>query len=225
MKLLLNRIFLENAMTTEKKRVITISRQLASGGAYIGHLVARKLGYKYVEREVLYAAAREIGVEVRDIADQDEKKCGFLESMLKSFVFGTPEAAYVPPSRKPVYDEELFSAECLIIRQIAESHNTVIVGHAGFAVLSGWPNVFNVYIHAPKVFRIARLKEFHALSEEQALAEIDEADSRREKYLRRWTERNWHDARNYHLCLNAQATGFEAAADTIIGLSQKMKQT
>ena len=88
-------------MTTEKNKVITISRQLASGGAYIGHLIARKLGYKYVEREVLYAAARELGVDIKDISGQDEKKSGFLESMLKSFVFGTPEATYVPNVRSP----------------------------------------------------------------------------------------------------------------------------
>jgi cytidylate kinase len=211
-------------MTTENKMVITISRQLASGGAYIGHLVARKLDYKYVEREVLHAAALQLGVDIKDISAQDEKKSSFLESMLKSFLFGTPEAAYVPPSRKPVYDEELFTAECRIIRQIAERHNTVIVGHAGFAVLGDRPNVFNVYIHAPKDFRIARLIKFHDMSEEQAVAEIEESDHRREKYLRTRTERDWHDARNFHLCLDARATGFEAAADTIIALAAKFSR-
>jgi cytidylate kinase len=208
-------------MTTEKNTVITISRQLASGGAYIGHLIAKKLGYKYVEREVLYTAARDLGVDIRDISSQDEKKSGIIESMMKSFVFGTPEAAYIPPSRRSVYDEELFTAECRIIRQTAEKHNAVIVGHAGFAVLCGRPDVFHVYIHAPKEFRIARLKKYHSLSTEQALAEIDESDHRREKYLRTRTDKDWHDARNYHLCLDAQETGFETAADTIIGLVKR----
>jgi cytidylate kinase len=208
-------------MMNDTKTVITISRQLASGGAYIGHLIARKLGYKYVEREVLYTAARDLGVDIKDVSSQDEKKSGFIESMMKSFVFGTPEAAYIPPSRRPVYDEELFTAECRIIRQIAEGHNAVIVGHAGFAVLCGRPNVFNVYIHAPKEFRIARIKKFHSLSAEQALVEIDESDHRRENYLRTRTDKDWHDARNYHLCLDAQATGFDAAADTIIALVKR----
>ena len=210
-------------MTNDQKTVITISRQLASGGAYIGHLVARKLGVRYIEREVLHIAARDLGVDIKEILSQDEKKTGFIESIIKSFVVGTPEALYVPPSRRPVYDEELFNTECRIIRQIAESHDAVIVGHAGFSVLRGRPHVFNVYIHAPKDFRVARLKKFHSLSAEQALAEIDESDHRREAYLRTRTEKDWYDARNYHLCLDAQATGFESAADTIIALAQKMK--
>lgn len=206
-------------MTKNHTTVITISRQLASGGAYIGHLVARKLGYRYVEREVLHAAAQELGVKIRDISPQDETTTGFIENLMKSFVFGTPEAPYVPPARKPVYDQELFEAESRVIRSIAERHDCVIVGHGGFAVLPGRPGLFNVYIHAPKEFRIRRLKEFHAISAEQALAEIEESDSRREKFIRTMTHREWRDAGNYHLCLDAAATGFETAADTIVRLA------
>lgn len=208
-------------MTKDPKTIITLSRQLASGGAYIGHLIARKLGYKYVEREVLYMAARELGVDIKDIASQDEKKSGFLENLMKSFFFGSPEGAYVPPSWKPVNDEDLFEAECRILRQIAERYNSVIVGHAGFNVLRGQPNVFNVFIYAPREFRIARLRKFHSLSPEQALAEITESDHRKEEYLRTRTGREWHDARNYHLCLDASSTGFEAAADMIIGIVKR----
>ncbi len=210
-------------MDEDQTMVITISRQMASGGAYIGHLIARKIGYKYIEREVLHIAARDLGVDIKDISSQDEKKSGFLESMMKSFVFGTPEAAYTPPSRRPVYDKDLFEAECSIIRQIADGHNAIIVGHAGFSVLGERPNVFNVYIHAPKPFRITRLKEFHSLSTEQALEEIDESDRRREQFIRARTDKDWHDARNYHLCLDAQAAGFETAADTIIRLMEHYK--
>ena len=36
-------------MPEKRTTIVTISRQMASGGAYIGHLLARQLGYKYVE--------------------------------------------------------------------------------------------------------------------------------------------------------------------------------
>ena len=210
-------------MTETHTTVITISRQMASGGAYIGHLIAKKLGYAYVEREVLYRAARDLGGDITDVSRQDEKESGFVENLLKSFVFGTPEAAYVPPSRRPVYDEELFKTETHIMRLIAEQQNAVIVGHAGFAVLRGRQNLFNVFIHAPKEFRGKRLKEFHMMSAEQALAEIEESDDCRERFLRTMAGSDWYDARNYHLSIDAQATGFEAAADMIMAFVAKMK--
>ena len=74
-----------------------------------------------------------------------------------------------------------------------------------------------------RIFGSRALKNSTHFPAEQALAEIDESDHRREEYLRTRTEKDWHDARNYHVCLDAQAAGFELAADTIIALAQKMK--
>jgi cytidylate kinase len=205
-------------MAKEQRTAITISRQLASGGAFIGHLIARKLGYRYVDREVLHRAATDLDMDIRDIAGQDEKHSGFVESLLKSFVFGTPEAAYVPPSRRPVYDDELFETESRIIRELAEIGRTVIVGHAGFSVLRGRPRALHVYIHAPMEFRVERLRRFHELSKEEARAELEASDERRETYLRNRTDSFWHDARNFHLCLDAEVAGFERAVEMVAEL-------
>jgi hypothetical protein len=43
--------------------VVTISRQLASGGAYIGQRLAQRLGFRYVDREILTRAAAALGLD------------------------------------------------------------------------------------------------------------------------------------------------------------------
>ena len=211
-------------MREEQTTIVTISRQIASGGAYIGHLLARKLGYKYVEREVLHTAARELGVDISELSAVDERRTGFIESLMKSFVFGTPEAAYVPPSRRPVYDQELFETESKIIAAIAEKYNAVIVGRGGYFILRGRPNVVNVFIHAPRDFRVKRLRKFHEISAEQAREEIEESDRRRETFLKTMTGTDRYDARNYHLCIDVASAGFEAAERMIIELVDKTKR-
>jgi cytidylate kinase len=211
-------------MQEKRTTIVTISRQIASGGAYIGHLLARKLGYKYVEREVLHTAARELGVDISDLSTVDERRTGFIESLMKSFVFGTPEAAYVPPSRRPVYDQELFETESKIIAAIAEKYNAVIVGRGGYFVLRGRPNVVNVFIHAPMDFRVKRLRKFHEISPDQAREEIEESDLQRETFLKTMTGTDRYDARNYHLCIDAASAGFEAAERMIIELVDKTKR-
>lgn len=211
-------------MQEEQTTIVTISRQIASGGAYIGHLLARKLGYKYVEREVLHTAARELGVDISELSAVDERRTGFIESLMKSFVFGTPEAAYVPPSRRPVYDQELFETESKIIAAIAEKYNAVIVGRGGYFILRGRPNVVNVFIHAPRDFRVKRLRKFHEISAEQAREEIEESDRRRETFLKTMTGTDRYDARNYHLCIDVASAGFEAAERMIIELVDKTKR-
>ena len=211
-------------MREKQTTIVTISRQIASGGAYIGHLLARKLGYKYVEREVLHTAARELGVDISELSAVDERRTGFIESLMKSFVFGTPEAAYVPPSRRPVYDQELFETESKIIAAIAEKYNAVIVGRGGYFILRGRPNVVNVFIHAPRDFRVKRLRKFHEISAEQAREEIEESDRRRETFLKTMTGTDRYDARNYHLCIDVASAGFEAAERMIIELVDKTKR-
>ena len=208
---------------TEQNTIITISRQVASGGAYIGHLLARTLGYQYIEREVLHQAATRLGVEIPELAVVEERKTSFIENLVKGFAFGTPEAAYLPPSRRPVYDEELFRTETGIIKAIASRYNAVIVGHGGYAILKGHPGAVHVFIHAPLEFRIKRLQTFHNISADAAREEIEESDRQREKFLKAMTGTDWCDALNYHLCLDAEAAGFEAAQRMIIELVEKVK--
>ena len=38
--------------------VITVARELGSGGSYIGKQVARRLGYAYIDREILAAGCQ-----------------------------------------------------------------------------------------------------------------------------------------------------------------------
>ncbi len=77
--------------------VITIARQLGSGGSYIGRSVARRLGFNYVDRQILEQAARELGVEEAEIADRDGRLQGFWEKTLASFAMGAPVVTYNPP--------------------------------------------------------------------------------------------------------------------------------
>ncbi len=203
--------------------VITVSRQMASGGTYIAHSVARKLGFKYLDNEVLYKAAKFMGADNRDLSDREERISGFIEKIVRSFSFGSPEAAYLPPSLHPVHDIDLFDAEARIIQEVAGSCNVVVVGGAGFYVLRDHPGLVKVLIHAPLGFRVKRLMEVRNIVDKDiAIAEIEESDKRKEKFLRTITGVEWIDARNYHLCIDTSAEGFEGAIETIVKLAEKI---
>src|SRR5260370_35194401 len=49
------------------RTTITISRQMGAGGSYIGQIIAKQLGLKYVDREVLHLAAQEFGCDQETI--------------------------------------------------------------------------------------------------------------------------------------------------------------
>lgn len=200
------------------KALVTVSRQMASGGSYIAYSVARKLGIKYLDNEVLYRAAKFMGMDVRELSDREERIDNFITKIARSFCFGSAEAPYVYPSGLPIYDMDIFDAEARIIKEVASTCHVVIVGRAGHYLLRGYPGLVTVFVHAPLGFRIKRLMEIRKIAENIATAEIRESDKRREKFLRYHTGLEWTNARNYHLCIDTAATSFEEAIEMIVNL-------
>ena len=74
------------------KTTITISRQMGAGGSYIGQQIAKRLGLKYIDREVLHLAAQEFGCDEETIAARSERVSSFWERVLGGLSFGVPEA-------------------------------------------------------------------------------------------------------------------------------------
>jgi 2-phosphoglycerate kinase len=51
---------------TNKNIIITISRQLGCGGAYIGQEIAKQLGIMYADREIINKAAEKLSSTLPD---------------------------------------------------------------------------------------------------------------------------------------------------------------
>lgn len=206
-------------MREEPHTTITVSRQMGSGGSYLGYLVAKRLGFKYIDREILRQAAKQLGIETSMLQEHQERSRGPIDTLLRAFSFGTPETAYIPPVSRPIYDKDLFTLESRIMHQIADRYSAVIAGRAGFHVLRERPGVIHIFIHAPVEFRVERVMQVqHITDARQARAKVKESDRARSKFIRDMAGVEWTDARNFHLCLDAGAVGFDASADMIIRL-------
>ena len=52
---------------------ITIARQLASGGSDLGRRIACRLGFLYLDREILQNAAEELGMSEEELSAREER--------------------------------------------------------------------------------------------------------------------------------------------------------
>ncbi len=208
----------------EPFRVVTLSRLMGSGGAYIGHLVARKLGVRCVDREILREAAKKLGTDVRFLEEVDGRSSSLLKSIVRSFGMGSPEAISQPPPALPVHERELFELQGRIIREIALQYDAVIIGRGAFHVLRGHPGVVHVFVHAPEAFRVSRVMKVQNITDvDEARTLVRESDQRRRKFIRDMTGSNWMDARNYHLCIDSSLAGFPSCVETIVKLVNPSK--
>jgi cytidylate kinase len=206
------------------KILIAIARQFGSGGSTIGTSLAKRLGFRYFDREILRRTTDLLGAEEHSLSAREEKLSGFLEEVLRSFILGSPETAYVPPPIRPVYDEDLFETESGVIRKIAETFDSVIVGRAATFVLSGKPGLVNVFLHAPREFRAKRIMEVYHMSDlSEAQELVDKSDYERAKYVKGMTGADWTNANNYHLSVDTEKTGFTTAEEMIALLVGEVK--
>ncbi len=196
---------------------VPISRQMGSGGTFIGREIAKALGFSYVDREILHQAADLLKKDEGSLEEYEERSSGLLENLFRFFALGTPETMYVPRER-PVYDRELFVLESRIIRDVVEKSNAVVIGRGGFHILKGRPNTVHLFIHAPRSYRIDDVMKSEGLSDVRGVqARIDESDRNRAKFIRDMVGKEWSDARNYHLSVDSSLLGLAETGRMAIG--------
>ena len=201
-------------MTKTSPCVITISRQLGSGGAYLGQRLAQSLKFLYLDHEIVHQAAEELKIPVEHLAVRDEKVTSNWQSVLQSFAYST-SWTYAPPSLNILNDTDFYNVESEVIKKIAGKCSAVIVGRAGHYVLRDNFGCLNIFLHADVKFRQHRVEEVYHVSPEQALKLMNSVDRERARYLKMLTGQDWLDARQYHLSLDTGVLGMEKS-ETII---------
>jgi cytidylate kinase len=209
----------EPIMTTKQPLIITISRQLGSGGAYIGQLIARYFDILYADRDIIADTAKTLSLHPNEIAHRDEKIISGWESFIQA-ITRTPERIEFRPF--PPTDKELFKAESEVIKRLASERSAVIMGRCGSCILHDHPNLISIFLHASDEFRIKHLCEVHKMSETRAKKTIVEYDKARGAYIKQFTGVDWKDATHYHLTFKTDLLGLDTTAKEIINVIETM---
>ena len=202
-------------MTKTSPCVITISRQLGSGGAYLGQRLAQCLKFSYLDHEILHQAAEELKIPVEHLAVRDEKVTSNWQSVLQSFAYAN-SWTYAPPSLDILNDKDLYNVESDIITRITNQCSAVIVGRGGHYVLRNHPRCLNIFLHADIKFRQQRVEQVYNVSGQKALKLMNSVDQERARYLKALTGLDWLDARQYHLSLDTGVLGLEKSEAIIL---------
>lgn len=197
--------------------VITIGRQLGSGGKEIAEMLARELGVKLYDKTLLQEASRESGIDaaVFEMADERESHSffGSLFSIHGSISEFMPGESYLD-------SDKLFEIQSEAIRKIAESENCVIVGRCAEYVLRDHSAMISVFITADNDDRLSRIMDTQGLDREGAAEYIEKGDKKRRSYHDYYATTRWGEARCYDICVNSSRLGVDG---TVAFLKQFIK--
>ncbi|MGI5867901.1 MAG: AAA family ATPase [Kiritimatiellia bacterium] len=209
-------------MKETDKLVITISRQIGSGGAYIGRLLAKRLDMFYADRAIIRGAAEKLSVNDKAVAEREESVPGFWSSFVNATCL-YPDL-YVPPVMLAPSDYELFMAESEVIRRLAAERSVVIIGRLGFDVLKDHPARISVFLHASLDFRIERYARLYEVSAKEAKKAVVKNDRQRKRYCRMFASVDPCNATNYDLSIDTERIGsLEKAAELILKYIESVK--
>ena len=216
--------------------VITISRQYGSDGRTVGLRAAEAAGYLYIDKELIEEVAREAQVPVSEVERFDERPehpalrvfRKFLTSGYGDPLIDLPDYEMWPPTtvselatqRQPalsVLDEEsILRLTREAILRLADRDKIVLMGRGSQALLADRSDVLHVRIVAPLEYRILIVMERDGLGREEAARQCQKVDEKRKRYIKRHYGVAWDDPKLYHLTINTEQTGVEAAAQIIV---------
>lgn len=207
-----------------EKFVINIGRQLGSGGKIVGEIIARRLGIRLYDKELINLAAEQSGLcpEFFEKADEKESR-GVL-----STVIGYLRAPFVGDDggvTNVLSNDALFKIQSDVIREIAARESAVFVGRCADYILRENPRCVNVFITADDADRIGRICRRQEVTPEEARAMMERIDARRASYYDYYSSKTWGVASTYHLCLSTSVLGDEGTADFILEFAARKLQT
>jgi cytidylate kinase len=202
--------------------VVTFAVQLGSGGFEVAETVADKLGYRYLDSEVIAQAAALAGVSPDTIAAA-ERWPTFVERMLERLALTTVVSEGVlptPPTANPA-TMMLTSADYRqlveqVVQSLAAEGHCVIVGHAGQAILRNKPQVFKVLVHGSKDRRATRLAKEEGIDVKEATSRVKDADRQRIDFFKHVYNIDWLDSSSYDMTINTDDVDSSTAVSLIM---------
>jgi cytidylate kinase len=202
-------------MNREEQFVITISRQFGTGGHEIGAEIARRLGVKLLDKQILNEVAKR-APRMEEAMEKIEARNPLWRDDFTNFYRNYMAKAEYDGAEQDQTSHELFDAQCQIIRQIASKESCVIVGRCGFYIFKDHPNALKIFIHSTEECRKRRIAERYGLDLRDAAAMVVDNDYSRELYTKTFTGCEWTDARNYDVSLDVRKFGINGAVDFLM---------
>lgn len=177
--------------------IITISREMGSGGIPIVQKAAEKLGYRLIDGEAIEDIAPQYGLTREVLTQIDEKPPAFIEHLDRQIELGMNRIQ-------------------LIVLEQALKGDVIIYGRGGQDLLNGIENVFRVRVIAPFDLRVERWAEREWIDPDLAYTLVRKSDQQRAGFIKYYYDRDWDDPIDYDLIINTAKLSEETAVEQIV---------
>ncbi len=208
-------------MDKNQKFVITINRELGSGGRTIGEKLAQRLDVPFYHKALIQALEKEYNLTTEEIERLKGQKHNWWADFKRSMGLLpnqiSPEHINKNSSLPDfLVTDDIFKSETEILKGIAEDGSCIIAGRSGFHIFKDHSNHLSILIQASMEYRIDRLVSKRGISEKEAKDIIEQVDKGRESYINKYCKTSRYDTRNYDIVISMDGITQDDAIDMIM---------
>ena len=207
-----------------RTRVVTISHASGAGGDNIGRSVAKGLGFRYVDEEIIQLAAKRHGLDPELVADAERRKSALgrmLDDMAAPIMMEPTGGMIMLPPEAFLSREDVRALIVEAIQETAKRGEVVIVSHAAGVPLTGRPDVLRVLVTASFEPRAQRLAQATRSTKADAESALKESDAGRADYFLRFYGIEHELPTHYDLVVNTDTLTPEEASDIVITAARR----
>ena len=176
--------------------IITISRELAALGDETAQELAKRLGYRFVDKHAVEERIKSYGIEGQKFQKYDERKPSFFASLSRD------------------RDDYLHYLKTAVFAE-AEEGNCVFIGRGAGMMFRNIAGLISIFLASPIDIRIERVKSYFHCDERRARQIIEHSDQGRIGFHRYFFDIDWRNPGNYHISLNTGVFSPEDCAEII----------
>lgn len=202
-------------------RVITIEREFGSGAAEIAASLADHLRWKLWDQALTQEIASVAHVDPSAVMCCDERRDSRFHRLAKAFWRGSYQRSMELNTAAPFDTDRFVAISQQVLNKAADTGNCVIVGRGAPYFLRERPDVFHVFLYAPRAEKIRRLRQL-GKSNEEAEELVDTVDRDRIEFVKYYFNADWPTRCLYHMMINT-AIGNEHVLSAILSVKETLE--
>lgn len=205
--------------------VITISKEAGTDSEKLASLLAKKLGWEYIGKQLVAEIARELHISQRDAdafrKDSDSRLLRFVDRYTCSVVQKVVDREY-----GCLDDKNYFDTTKTLVEKAYKAGNAIILGWGGQCILHDNPDVLHVRLVKGTEEKIKTIMDRFNYNRREAENYIEREEGDSKSYIKHYFKEDWNDAHFYDLTIDMGKNTLEDAAQTIIeNLKRKIQSS
>ena len=203
--------------------VISISRQFGAGGKTLAERVADRLGFEFVDDELVSMVARAANVSIDTVEEAGRRSTSLLQRFASGLTSTSFLSRVVGEASAVFREDELYRLLDNIVPELAARDNVVFLGRASQFILPSDSNTIKVLLVGSEFKRVHFMMEHYGLNQEEAEKVVTEWDKNRVTFLKRYTPGDPNDLSTYDLTINTDQIRLDWAEDIIYRLARQRR--